>query len=118
MRKFKEIITDTKLLTTCALVLAAIFLILLGIYAFLVSEGDHVEESVVERPKGLMLMIEFEDTAGLNNFVYQMNERDIPGLLVVNASYVEQNCDFVKGLQQYNIEIAGIVPEEPFWDLE
>jgi len=63
-------------------------------------------------------MIEFEDTVGLNNFVYQMNERDIPGLLVVNASYVEQNCEFVKGLQKYNIEIAGIAPEEPFWDLE
>jgi hypothetical protein len=119
MRKFKEIITDPQILTTCALILTTIIIILLGIYVFLfVSKDDRTEESAVEKPKGLMLMIEFEDTVGLNNFVYQMNERDIPGLLVVNASYVEENCDFVKGLQQYNIEIAGIAPEEPFWDQE
>jgi hypothetical protein len=65
-----------------------------------------------------MLLIEFEDTVGLNNFVFQMNERDIPGLLMVNAKYVEENCEFVKGLQQYDIEIAGVAPGEPFWDLE
>jgi len=79
------------------------------VYTFLfVSKDDRTEEIAVEKPKGLMLMIEFEDTVGLNNFVYQMNERNIPGLLVVNASYVEQNCEFVKGLQKYNIEIAEL----------
>ena len=119
MRKFKEIITDPQILITCIISLCAMVLILLGVYVFLfISKDDGTEEIAVEKPKGLMLMIEFEDTVGLNNFVYQMNERNIPGLLVVNASYVEQNCDFVKGLQQYNIEIAGIAPEEPFWDLE
>jgi hypothetical protein len=118
MRKLKEILTDTKILTTCALLFTTIFLILLGIYILIfVFKDDPVEENTTEKPKGLMLMIEFEDTVGLNNFVYQMHERGIPGLLSVNAEFVEENCEFVKGLQDYNIEVAGSAPGKPFWDI-
>jgi hypothetical protein len=85
----------------------------LGVY--LINHNKNINN---EQSKGLMLLIEFEDTIGLNNFVYQMSERDIPGLLMVNAEYVEQNCNFVKGLKEYNIEIAGVVSGEPFWDLD
>lgn len=119
MRKLEEILTDRKFLTICSLIFASIFIILLGTYIFLfVFKDNSSEKNITQNPEGLMLMIEFEDTVGLNNFVFQMNERDIPGLLMVNAEYVEQNCEFVKGLQQYDIEIAGVAPGEPFWDLE
>jgi glutaredoxin len=119
MRKLEEIFTDKKFLTTCSLIFGSVFLILLGVYVYLFVIKDHsAEENITEKPEGLMLMIEFEDTVGLNNFVFQMNQRDIPGLLMVNAEYVEQNCELVKGLQQYDIEIAGVAPGEPFWDLE
>jgi hypothetical protein len=121
MKKIQELLTDKKFHITCALLFSTIILILLGIYLFLLFFNDQeIEETeiVQQNPEGLMLLIEFEDTVGLNNFVFQMNERDIPGLLMVNAEYVEENCEFVKGLQQYDIEIAGVAPGEPFWDLE
>lgn len=121
MKKIQELLTDKKFHITCALLFSTIILILLGIYLFLLFFNDQeIEETeiVQQNPEGLMLLIEFEDTVGLNNFVFQMNERDIPGLLMVNAKYVEENCEFVKGLQQYDIEIAGVAPGEPFWDLE
>jgi hypothetical protein len=121
MKKIQELLTDKKFHITCALLFSTIILILLGIYLFLLFFNDQeIEETeiVQQNPEGLMLLIEFEDTVGLNNFVFQMNERDIPGLLMVNAEYVEENCEFVKGLQQYDIEIAGVAPGEPFWDLD
>ena len=123
MQKLQNILTSKKFLVTCAITMSSIFLILLAVYVFLFfyskTEVDESKEQeiITEEPDGLMLLIEFEDTVGINNFVYQMYERNIPGLLMVNAEYVEENCELVKGLQDYNIEVCGTAPGEPFWDL-
>lgn len=120
MSKITDILTNEKFLKTCSITFLTIIVLLLGIYVVL-SVFDQKEEGNIvieeDNPQALMLLIEFEDTVGINNFVYEMNERDIPGLLMVNAQYVEENCEFVKGLQEYDIEIAGVAPGEPFWDI-
>jgi hypothetical protein len=117
MKKMVDFLISPKFLKICSIVFLSVISILLisflGVY--LINHNKNINN---EQSKGLMLLIEFEDTIGLNNFVYQMSERDIPGLLMVNAEYVEQNCNFVKGLKEYNIEIAGVVSGEPFWDLD
>ncbi|MDD2270282.1 MAG: hypothetical protein PHG60_01735 [Candidatus Dojkabacteria bacterium] len=123
MQKLLDILTSKKFLNACAITISSIFLILLATYVFLYFYSkENLEEVkepeiVAENPEALMLLIEFEDTVGINNFVYQMYERDIPGLLMVNAEYVEENCELVRGLQDYNIEVCGTAPGEPFWDL-
>jgi hypothetical protein len=122
MSKITDILTNEKFLKTCSITFLTIFVLLLGVFVVLSvfkQEEQEIQEVVVEEdnPQALMLLIEFEDTEGINNFVYEMNQRGIPGLLMVNAAYVEENCEFVKGLQKYDIEIAGVAPGEPFWDI-
>jgi hypothetical protein len=76
---------------------------------------DQQQESETE---GLMLMIEFEGTEGLVNFVDQIKERDIPGLLIARAEFVEENCEVIKSLLEYHdVEIAGSAPGMTFWDV-
>ena len=117
MKKFKDIFSE-KFLRIFLIVLLSITLLSLFVYLFyLLRQDNTVTEDESSNPEGLMLLIEFEDTVGLNNFVYQMNERSIPGLLSVNATFVEENCEFVKGIQEYDIEIAGSAPGEPFWEI-
>ncbi len=117
MSKLVDFFTNKKFLKTCAISLGSIVILLLIAYFavyFLKKEESQIES---DNPEGLMVLIEFEGTEGLNNFVYMMNERSIPGLLSVSADFVEENCDFIKGLQQYDVEIAGAAPGEPFWDI-
>jgi hypothetical protein len=123
MSKLVQFFTSPKFLKSCSITFISIITLLLAIYigVYVFDKEEQVEEKEVEteeeNPQGLMLLIEFEDTVGLNNFAYQMYERDIPGILMVNAQFVEENCEFVKGLQEYNIEMAGVCPGEPFWDI-
>jgi hypothetical protein len=124
MDKLSQFFTSQKFLKTCSLTFISLITLLLGVYIGILmfnrEDTPQTDQPVVvdeRKPEGLMLLIAFEDTVGLNNFVYQMNERNIPGVLMVNAEFVEQNCEFVKGLQQYDIEIAGVCPGEPFWDI-
>jgi hypothetical protein len=123
MDKILNFFTSPKFLKTCGItflsLIALLLAIYIGVYVFDKEQPTDQQNQAVEEqnPQGLMLLIEFEDTVGLNNFAYQMYERNIPGLLMVNADYVEQNCELVKNLQDYNIEIAGVCPGEPFWDM-
>ena len=121
MDKILNFFTSRKFLKTCGITFLTLITLLLAVYVgvYIVDKGQATEqkETVEDTPQGLMLLIEFEDTVGINNFVYQMYERDIPGVLMVNADYVEENCELVKSFQEYNIEIAGVCPGEPFWDI-
>ena len=70
-----------------------------------------VQESKTE---AIMLMIEFEGMEGLVNFVSDIKERDIPGVLIVSADFVEENCDEIRSILKYHdIEIAGLEPTKP-----
>jgi hypothetical protein len=105
-------------------ILIPLFIILISLTAYLAYsfflDGKNLDQKdgTITSTQSLMLLIEFEDTVGLNNMVFQMHERDIPGVLLVSADYVEANCEFVKGLLDYDIEIAGVYPHNPLWDVE
>ena len=109
------------------LMLTALFLICISTAAYLfkdeilnwISPTEQTAEQETEERDvtALMLLIEFEDTTGLENFVYQMDQRDIPGLLMVNTSFVEENCSVIKDLGEHNIDIVGLYPTNPLWDV-
>ncbi|MBN2374372.1 hypothetical protein JXL19_11360 [bacterium] len=66
---------------------------------------------------GLVLLSESSDSvAGLNNFVYELQSRGIPALLGVTASFAVANCENIKKLQKYGVEIRASYSSEAFWD--
>lgn len=69
-------------------------------------------------PKAMMLLIEFINTDGLVNMVSDMEERDISGLLLVNADFVEKNVYVIKEiLKAGNIEVVASYDPKPFWEM-
>lgn len=69
-------------------------------------------------PQAMMLLIEFRNTDGLVNMVNDMDERDIHGLLLVNADFVDQNADTIRRvLATGNIEIAASYDPKPYWEM-
>lgn len=102
-----------------------LFALTIGIVSsVLFCEGSGEFESaqsvvVEEKTKAIMLMIEFEGTEGVVNFVDNMKQRDIPGVLIVTPDFVQENCDVVKSLIEYHdIQIAGLKADIPLWDVD
>lgn len=97
------------------IVIIIVFLIALGIAGFkFLSTG---EKGLRNETEGIMLLIEFDNALGLNNFVSEMNKRDIPGVLLVSTSFLEENQDDILNLQNYGIEIGCVLSDEPLWDI-
>jgi hypothetical protein len=69
------------------------------------------------RPQGIMILIEYRDTVGLVNFVNELQKRNIPGLLHVSGDFVEENCDTIRELLKYDMEIMASLGGQPFWDI-
>lgn len=78
------------------------------------SKTEKGEET---KTRGIMILIEYKDTIGLSNFVNEMYKRNIHGLLMVTPEFVNENCDEIKELLKYNIEIVGSNVGAPFWDM-
>lgn len=69
-------------------------------------------------PKAMMLLIEFRNTDGLVNMVNDMKQRDIKGLLMVNADFVDKNSSVIKELLRTGvIEIAASYDPKPYWEM-
>ncbi|MBD3360157.1 MAG: hypothetical protein GF365_05655 [Candidatus Buchananbacteria bacterium] len=75
------------------------------------------EKQAQPKAESMMILIEFKDTVGLSNFVNEMEQRDIHGLLMVTPEFVQDNCDDIKEVIKHNVEIVGTNVEEPFWDV-
>jgi len=76
---------------------------------------DVIEQT---KPKAMMLLIEFKNTAGLINMVNDMKERNIKGILMVNADFVEKNVDAIKSILKTGvIEIAASYDPKPYWEM-
>jgi glutaredoxin len=79
------------------------------------SDNQEVETT---KPKGMMILIEYTDMVGLSNFVNEMHKRDITGVFFTGPDFVEENCEEVKKLLEYdNIEIMGAYVKDPLWDM-
>lgn len=101
-----------------AIYLIASLLLILAISGC-TSEPTNLEEPK-EIPKGLMILIEYEnpiDTTGLSNFVNEMEKRGISGLLMVTPEFVQANCEDIKEILKHNVEIVASNVEAPFWDV-
>lgn len=108
-----------KYLTILLLVIGVIFLLLLE-YLFLSKYICATKNSTDEKntPKAMMLLIEFGKTDGLVNMVNDMKERNIHGILLVNANFIEQNSTVIKEILKTEIiEIGVSYDPEPFWDM-
>lgn len=83
------------------------------------SENAEIKESEdTTKPKAMMLLIEFKNTEGLVNMVNDMKARNIKGLLMVNADFVDKNKDAIKEvLETGNVEIAASYDPKPYWEM-
>lgn len=81
------------------------------------TEVTMEEEETKNIPSGMMVLIEYKDTVGLVNFVNELYQRNIPSALLVTPEFVKDNCDTIKKLTDYNMEIIGSNTDEAFWDI-
>ncbi|HQF36407.1 MAG TPA: polysaccharide deacetylase family protein, partial [Candidatus Dojkabacteria bacterium] len=71
-----------------------------------------------QKPKAMMLLIEFKNTDGLANMVNDMRQRNIKGLLMVNADFVEKNVEVIKAVLDTDVvEIVASYDPKPFWEM-
>jgi len=68
------------------------------------------------KPKGIMILIEYKDTKGLVNMVNELYKRNIHALLHVGPDFVENNCETIKKLTNYNVSLVGGCGDE-LWNL-
>ena len=81
------------------------------------STGITTETDETVQARGIMLLIEYKDTEGLVNFVNDLYERNIYSLLSASPDFVEENCDVIKKLLNYNVELVSQHPSGSFWDI-
>ncbi len=74
-------------------------------------------ETAAAAPQGMMIMIEYKDTVGLVNFVNELYQRQIPSALLASPEFVQENCEEIKKLTDYGVEIIGSNAEMQFWDM-
>jgi len=71
-----------------------------------------------QTPKGMMILIEYTDMEGLTNFVNEMYKRDITGVFYTGPEFVEENCEDIKKLLEYDkLEIMASYTPDPLWDM-
>jgi len=76
-----------------------------------------LEKLNIQKPEGIMFLIEYKDVIGLSNFVNEMEQRQIHGLLMVTPEFVQQNCEDIKEIIKYNVEIVACNVDAPLWDI-
>ena len=75
--------------------------------------------SMVTKPKqtkGMMLLIEFEETQGLLNWATELENRNMTAVIQVQHNIVGEHCDVIKNLSDRGFEISGLYSPEAFWD--
>jgi len=93
-------------------------IILITISSYFLIKVDRVEAPNQEKvPEGIMILIEYQDTVGLANFVNEMEKRNIYGLLMVTPEFVQNNCEDIKEIIKHNVEIVASNVSAPFWDI-
>ncbi len=65
--------------------------------------------------KGIVVLIEYQDTVGLTNLVNELYKNDVHSLLHAGPDFVEDNCETIKTLTNYNVSLVGGCGDE-LWD--
>lgn len=110
---------ENKPIKYCLLVLGSLLLLVIGAIFGAKYMYDRNEETVKNvKPKGMMLLIEFNNTDGLANMVNDMRERNIKGLLMVNADFIKKNAEELKEILKTGVvELCPSYDPEPFWGM-
>jgi hypothetical protein len=66
--------------------------------------------------KGMILLIEFEETQGLLNWANELESRNMTAVIQVQHNIVGEHCDVIKNLSDRRFEISGLYAPEAFWD--
>ena len=110
-------------------ILIIVFCLILGTALFMTlpekieEKNEQEKESTAneietgEKAQAIMILIEFQNTLGLSNFVNEMEKRDIKGLLMVTPEFVQENCTDIKEIIKHGVEIVGSHVAAPFWDM-
>ncbi len=69
------------------------------------------------KTRGIVMLIEYQDTVGLVNFVNELHSRGIHSLLSASPDFVEENCEVIRKLTDYGMEIVSQNPSGSFWDM-
>lgn len=97
--------------------LSILTIILLILIATTSNQNKKIINQSIDKPKGIMILIEYKDIIGLSNFVGQMKERNIHGLLMVTPEFVQKNCSAIKEIIKNDIEIVASNIGAPLWDI-
>ena len=92
------------------LILIVISIIIILISSFLLLQKPR------EKTKGMMLLIEFEETQGLLNWANEFESRNMTAVIQVQHNIVGEHCDVIKNLSDRGFEISGLYAPEAFWD--
>lgn len=108
-------------------IIPSIVLIALGVLVLIfgfsnlksTSNKENVNDKLAtgEKAKGIMILIEYKDMLGLSNFVNELQERDMHGLLMVTPEFVQANCEAVKEVIKHDVEIVASNIGAPLWDM-
>jgi hypothetical protein len=98
----------------CIFVVIALLLLVLGVLVYHVAKPYLGQD---EESRGLMLLVEFEGEEGMVNFVNELQKRSIPSVLLVSADLVADYCQTIRILENYNLEVGGLYPEQALWDI-
>jgi len=114
----KNLCVFLKFLFCLVFILAAEFYLVREFFCDCTKDNEVAKEESIEKTKGMMILIEYTDMLGLSNFVNEMYKRDITGAFFTGPEFVEQNCEDIKKLLEYeNIEIMAAYTKEPLWGM-
>jgi len=97
--------------TRYAPIIGIIIIILIG--ALFVFQKDIFYK---KETKGMILLIEFEETQGLLNWAKELESRNMTAVIQVQHNIVGEHCDVIKNLSDRGFEISGLYAAEAFWD--
>jgi hypothetical protein len=58
--------------------------------------------------QALMILIEYESTEGLVNFMFECHERGIQPVCIAPGMFVQEHCEVFKALHDYGLELIGM----------
>ncbi|MDD2796849.1 MAG: hypothetical protein PHE76_02720 [Candidatus Pacebacteria bacterium] len=99
------------------IIIALVLALLLGGIYYFTSQVEEPIQNKQPKAKAIMILIEYKDTVGLANFVNEMKQRNIPGLLMVTPEFVQSNCEEIKEIIKHDIEIVASNIGAPLWDI-
>ncbi len=76
------------------------------------------QPDTTNKPVGIIQLIEFEDTEGLMNWGYELQQRGLKAQAFIQKNMLEEHPTEIKWLADQGHEIGGGYGEQAFWDVD